>query len=56
MHEEYDFVHLTSPYIPEFLAFREASFLNDLITKLKENRPELQPEVPFRIDVFILLV
>ncbi|XP_028395399.1 endonuclease V-like isoform X1 [Dendronephthya gigantea] len=47
VYEEYDFVHLTSPYIPQFLAFREASFLNDLITKLKKNKPELLPEVIF---------
>ena len=49
MYEDYDFVHLTSPYIPEFLAFREASFLDDLITKLRKNNPALLPEVSLNI-------
>ncbi|CAB4032612.1 endonuclease V [Paramuricea clavata] len=47
VYEDYEFVHLTSPYIPEFLAFREASFLDDLITKLRKNNPELLPKVIF---------
>ena len=57
VYEDYDFVHLTSPYIPEFLAFREASFLDDLVRKLKKNNPELLPQVNskrtlFKIDEF----
>eukprot|EP00795_Rhopilema_esculentum_P009577 gene9577-17332_t len=39
------FVHLTSPYIPEYLAFREASYLVCELGKLKQNKPELFPQV-----------
>ena len=38
-------VHLTSPYVPEFLAFREVEFLVDLISTLKKQKPELLPQV-----------
>ena len=38
-------VHLTSPYVPEYLAFREVGFLVDSIYRLRKQKPELLPEV-----------
>lgn len=38
-------IHLKSPYIPEYLAFREATFFKEAFDKLKKNSPELLPQV-----------
>ena len=38
-------VTLSMPYIAGYLAFREAPALLDLVTHLKETRPELFPQV-----------
>jgi len=38
-------VHLTSPYVPEYLAFREVGFLVDAISRLQRHKPELLPQV-----------
>lgn len=45
VYERYKFVELKLPYIPGFLAFREVGFLVDLINELKENHPELLPQL-----------
>lgn len=44
-YEEMRMVHMTQPYVPGFLAFREVHFLADLLGTLKRNRPELYPQV-----------
>ena len=36
-------VEMTAPYIPGFLAFREAKFLTDLVEEQKNHRPEVTP-------------
>jgi len=36
-------VKMTAPYIPGFLAFREAKFLTDLVDEQKKERPEVTP-------------
>lgn len=38
-------VKLTKPYIPGFLAFREAEFLIEKIEKLRNSEPRLFPQV-----------
>ena len=38
-------VELTLPYIPGFLAFREAPFLKDRLDLVRKNRPHLIPQV-----------
>jgi len=38
-------VHLTSPYVPEYLAFREVGFLVDAISRLQRHKPEVLPQV-----------
>ena len=38
-------VQLTAPYIPGFLAFREADFLVEKVRKLRTEQPELLPQV-----------
>ena len=40
-------VHLTSPYVPEYLAFREVEYLIAAISRLKEKKPNLLPQVTF---------
>ena len=37
-------VKLTSPYVPGFLAFREAGFLVDKVEKLRREKPEIMPQ------------
>ena len=45
VYEDLTMVHLTSPYVPEYLAFREVGFLVDAISRLGKNKPELLPQV-----------
>ncbi|EFA85543.1 endonuclease V [Heterostelium album PN500] len=45
VYEIYEFVKLTLPYIPGFLAFRECPSLIPLIERIKTERPELFPQV-----------
>lgn len=45
LYEEYRMIKLTQPYIVGFLAFREVSFLVDMLRTLKETKPHLYPEV-----------
>lgn len=45
MYEDLTLVHLKLPYIPEFLAFREVGFLVKAVSKLKEVKPHLLPQV-----------
>ena len=48
-------VHLTSPYVPEYLAFREVGFLVDSISRLRKQKPELLPEVIMECNVVYLI-
>ena len=36
---------MTEPYIPGFLAFREVGFLMDRLEEVKNEKPELMPQV-----------
>lgn len=45
VYEELRMVELTAPYVPGFLAFREAEPLARLIEDQKRHRPEMTPEV-----------
>ena len=48
-------VHLISPYVPEYLAFREVGFLVDSISRLRKQKPELLPEVIMECKVVNLI-
>lgn len=45
VHEEFDVVRLQVPYIPGFLAFREAPILLGLLEKMKTNNQHFYPQV-----------
>eukprot|EP00730_Choanoeca_flexa_P019020 TRINITY_DN9278_c0_g1_i1.p3 TRINITY_DN9278_c0_g1~~TRINITY_DN9278_c0_g1_i1.p3 ORF type:complete len:252 (+),score=46.54 TRINITY_DN9278_c0_g1_i1:4753-5508(+) len=45
VYERFAMVELTAPYVPGFLAFREVSHLVQLVSELKDNQPELVPQV-----------
>ena len=45
VYEDFKIVHLTLPYIPGFLAFRESPVLLELIQKLMKEHPEVAPDV-----------
>lgn len=45
VHEDLSMVTMTAPYIPGFLAFREADILVDKIENLKKEKPHLMPQV-----------
>ncbi|KAJ1260261.1 hypothetical protein BS78_10G218300 [Paspalum vaginatum] len=45
VHEEFDVVHLQVPYIPGFLAFREAPILLGLLEKVKANAHHFYPQL-----------
>ena len=45
VYEDLSMVELTAPYIPGFLAFREADFLVEKIEKVRREQPDLLPQV-----------
>ncbi|KXG20548.1 hypothetical protein SORBI_3010G219400 [Sorghum bicolor] len=45
VHEEFNVVRLQVPYIPGFLAFREAPVLLGLLEKVKINAPHFYPQL-----------
>lgn len=45
VHEEFDVVRMQVPYIPGFLAFREAPILLGLLEKMKTNAQHLYPQL-----------
>ena len=45
LYERTELVHLTQPYVPGFLAFREVPFLSKLVDDLRQSQPELMPHV-----------
>ncbi|XP_062229488.1 uncharacterized protein LOC133927176 isoform X2 [Phragmites australis] len=45
VHEEFDIVRLQVPYIPGFLAFREAPILLGLLEKVKNNEHHFYPQL-----------
>ncbi|XP_066371143.1 uncharacterized protein [Miscanthus floridulus] len=45
VHEEFNIVQLQVPYIPGFLAFREAPILLGLLEKVKINAPHFYPQL-----------
>ncbi|XP_041358795.1 endonuclease V-like [Gigantopelta aegis] len=47
VYEDYQMVKLTAPYIPGFLAFREADFIIQQYEKLKAVQPQYAPHVIF---------
>ena len=54
-------VELTAPYVPGYLAFREAESLVQLINSQRENKPELTPQVReinlnLNLVLFIILI
>ena len=44
VHEDLSMVEMTSPYVPGFLAFREAGFLVEKVEKLRQEKPEIMPQ------------
>lgn len=47
VYQDFEFVHLDLPYVPGFLAFRELPSLLELFKRLKQNKPDLWPQVVF---------
>lgn len=45
VYEDLTMVHLSSPYVPEYLAFREVEFLVNCVSRLLTSKPELVPQV-----------
>jgi deoxyinosine 3'endonuclease (endonuclease V) len=45
LYEKFEFVKMTQPYVPGFLAFREVDHLIKLIDDLKNFKPELLPQL-----------
>lgn len=48
LYEDSRLVHLTAPYLPGFLAFREVPFLVDAVRRLREEEPSLAPQAGAR--------
>jgi len=44
VHEELSMVKMTSPYVPGFLAFREAGFLVEKVERVRHEKPEIMPQ------------
>lgn len=44
LHEDQSVVSLTAPYVPGFLAFREAPFLAQAVQRLQAQAPHLMPQ------------
>ena len=44
VYEEYRMIRLEQPYIPGYLAFREAAFFLDLLENLRQKQPENFPD------------
>ncbi|XP_078736779.1 LOW QUALITY PROTEIN: endonuclease V [Lampetra fluviatilis] len=45
VYEDSRLVDLSAPYVPGFLAARESRFVLDAVLRLRETRPELEPQV-----------
>ena len=45
VYKDYEIIRLDLPYVPGFLAFREAPHLMKLINTLKDKKPEFIPQV-----------
>ena len=45
VYEDLTMVHLSSPYVPEYLAFREVEFLVNSVSRLLKGKPEQVPQV-----------
>ncbi|XP_023210630.1 endonuclease V-like [Centruroides sculpturatus] len=45
VYEDLEIVNVTTPYVPGFLAFREVSFLQNAVEKIKSSHPEYVPQV-----------
>ena len=45
VYEDLQMIQLTAPYVAGFLAFREAPFLVDMVNTIREQRPEVLPQV-----------
>jgi len=45
LYEDFEYVYLDMPYIPGFLAFREAPHLIKLFQRMKASKPEYYPQV-----------
>ena len=45
VYEKYKIVKMTEPYIPGFLAFREAKHIIDLLNLMQKEKPEFYPQV-----------
>jgi len=45
VYEDYRMVHMTEPYIPGFLAFREVQHLTALLDRMRERAPALFPQL-----------
>lgn len=43
LYSDYEIVKLNMPYVPGFLAFREAAHILNLFTKLLHTKPEYFP-------------
>lgn len=44
VYHDIDLVQMDQPYVPGFLAYREAPFLLDKLQKLKKEKPDLYPQ------------
>lgn len=47
VYEDFRIVQLTIPYVPGYLAFREAEHISLLLQDLKKNEPQLFPQIIF---------
>ena len=44
IYRDLDLIEMNQPYVPGFLAYREAPFLIDKLQKLKTTKPEIYPQ------------